>query len=109
MPINFPLNPTNGQTYTFGARTWQFNGTAWDAVSTTSGPQGITGPQGIQGTIGLQGVTGIQGVIGGYLAITSASEPVSPFDGTIWVDIDANPDQFAGAEDLVNKILMGVI
>jgi hypothetical protein len=27
--IDFPSSPTVGQTYVFGARTWQWNGSGW--------------------------------------------------------------------------------
>lgn len=32
--INFPSNPTLGDTYSFGQKRWIFNGTAWDIVTT---------------------------------------------------------------------------
>lgn len=61
MPIDFPTNPTLNQTYTFGSRTWSWNGSAWDNVTTTLGPTGAQGTQGLQGTQGIQGLVGIQG------------------------------------------------
>jgi len=27
--INFPASPTTGDTYTFGTRTWTFDGSGW--------------------------------------------------------------------------------
>lgn len=33
MPLSFPSNPTNGQTYTDGGRTWSWNGTTWKIVT----------------------------------------------------------------------------
>lgn len=35
MAIDFPASPTTNQTYTFGTKTWTYNGTAWQ-LSTTS-------------------------------------------------------------------------
>lgn len=32
MPIDFPNSPANGDTYSEGTKTWQYNGTAWDLV-----------------------------------------------------------------------------
>jgi len=64
MPIDFPISPTLNETYTFGASTWQWNGDAWDSITTTFGPAGVQGTQGLQGTTGTQGLTGTQGVQG---------------------------------------------
>jgi hypothetical protein len=30
--IDFPLNPTAGDQYAYGDRSWRFNGTAWDLL-----------------------------------------------------------------------------
>lgn len=49
MAINFPLNPTVNQVYTYGNRTWTFTGYGWQATTTSLGPQGIQGLQGPAG------------------------------------------------------------
>ena len=36
MPINFPSSPTSGSQYTYGSKTWQWNGYAWDIVTPTT-------------------------------------------------------------------------
>jgi len=36
MAINFPNDPTNGDTYTLGNNIWQYDGTAWNIVSYSS-------------------------------------------------------------------------
>ena len=36
MPLDFPSSPTNGQTYTFGFKTWTYNGTSWTLSTTTN-------------------------------------------------------------------------
>ena len=70
MAINFPASPALNAVYTFGGRSWQFNGSAWVNITTTLGPtglQGLTSTQGTQGTQGLQGAqgtTGTQGLTG---------------------------------------------
>jgi len=45
VPINFPISPTLNQVYTFGNRTWTWNGSTWVVVP-LSGPTGPTGPAG---------------------------------------------------------------
>lgn len=35
MPLNFPTNPTNGQTATVNGRLYQWNGSAWQLVTYT--------------------------------------------------------------------------
>lgn len=32
MPIDFPNSPTTGDTYSEGAKTWQYNGTSWNLM-----------------------------------------------------------------------------
>jgi hypothetical protein len=62
MPLDFPTSPTLNEIYTFGGRSWQWNGTAWDVYSTgTAGATGATGPQGNTGATGPTGATGSQG------------------------------------------------
>ena len=34
-PINFPSNPTTNQSYTFGTKTWVFNGYGWKLQQVT--------------------------------------------------------------------------
>lgn len=35
--VNFPSSPAVDQEYTVGTKTWKWNGTAWNAVSTGGG------------------------------------------------------------------------
>lgn len=48
--INFPANPTAGQTYTFNGNVWTYNGYGW-VLSGTIGPQGPAGNKGATGSI----------------------------------------------------------
>jgi hypothetical protein len=78
MAINFPNAPTLNSEFSAGDRTWVWNGTYWEAISTTigySGSQGnlgytgsagagYTGSTGTQGNVGFTGSTGTQGNVG---------------------------------------------
>ena len=73
MPIDFPNSPTLNEQFTAAGKTWEWNGTAWDAVTET--PIGATGASGIQGAtgatgIGATGATGPQGDPGGATGAT---------------------------------------
>lgn len=61
MPLDFPSNPTNGQVYTSGTRSWTYSSTlsAWDG----GGYSGVSGYSGYSG-IGLSGYSGISGYSG---------------------------------------------
>lgn len=37
MPLDFPTNPTLNDTYSFGSRTWTWNGSAWQLNTTSAG------------------------------------------------------------------------
>jgi hypothetical protein len=51
MPLNFPDTPSLNQIYTSGSNSWQWDGTVWNALSSslvvsTYGPTGGTGATG---------------------------------------------------------------
>lgn len=75
MPLNFPDSPSLNEIYTSGSNSWQWDGTVWNALSSSSvgpaGPTGATstvpgptGPTGPTGPQGIQGPTGATGAIG---------------------------------------------
>lgn len=57
--LDFPSNPTVGQTYSFNGRTWTWNGTGWAMGGGPIGPTGYTGPIGPTGTTGNTGPGGL--------------------------------------------------
>lgn len=67
MPLDFPTSPTPGQIYTFGGRSWQWNGTAWDVYATAA--NAVTFLNGFTGSINILGSTFI-GVSGSSNNIT---------------------------------------
>jgi hypothetical protein len=62
MPLNFPDSPSLNQIYTSGSNTWEWDGTVWNAIS--SSIVGIDGTNGITGATGPMGPTGPTGPIG---------------------------------------------
>lgn len=60
MPIDFPIPTSIGEIFTSGAKSWVWNGEAWDSVTPTA--IGATGATGI-GATGATGLTGATGVI----------------------------------------------
>ena len=62
MAINFPTSPSVNDTYSYGTRTWQWDGVAWKQISLQFGPQGpigATGPTGPSAqTLGVTNFSG---------------------------------------------------
>lgn len=59
MPLDFPQTPYLNEIYTFGGRSWIWNGTAWD-VSTSGSitPAGVSTLTGTTGEVEVSGLTG---------------------------------------------------
>ena len=62
MPLNFPDSPTLNEIYTSGSNSWRWDGTVWNALS--SSIVGIDGTTGVTGATGPAGATGATGAIG---------------------------------------------
>lgn len=89
--INFPINPTIGDIYTFAGRSWEWNGEGWQAYPgpalvgptgpTGSGPTGPTGATGASGPTGpASGPTGPTGPTGDA-GINGPTGPTGPASG----------------------------
>ena len=63
MPFNFPSDPANGATFSFGSLSWQYNGYAWERYDTT--PNEVYSINGITGAIGLSAGYGITLTVSG--------------------------------------------
>ena len=113
MAINFPSNPTLNDIYTFAGRSWQWNGTAWQAypgpalvgptgnpgptgptgaTGATGAPSTVTGPTGSAGNNGPTGPTGPTGLVGptgafggptGPTGATGSLGPTGPSGGPV--------------------------
>jgi hypothetical protein len=80
MPLNFPDSPSLNEIYTSGSNSWQWDGTVWNAISSsiigidgTNGVQGATGATGATGPQGIQGPTGPQGTVSTAFVIAMAT------------------------------------
>jgi hypothetical protein len=83
MALDFPSNPTLNQIYTYGGRSWQWNGTAWDVYNTTNVVNYLNG---LTGGVTLSGGTYINiTAAGGIITISSPGDGpsgyVSSFNG----------------------------
>lgn len=80
--IDFPPNPTVGETYTNGINVYEWDGTAWRLVRTSAvGPTGPTGPAGQDSNVpGPTGPTGpaVTGPTGADSTIPGPTGPTGP-------------------------------
>jgi hypothetical protein len=86
MALSFPNSPSLNDVYTYGGKSWQWNGNYW--ISINYGQQGVSGAQGaqgLQGTQGLQGATGLAFTIAktyaSVAALTADTSPASIIPG----------------------------
>ena len=77
MPLNFPNSPSLNQIYTSGSNSWKWDGTVWNAISSSQlgidGAAGATGAVGATGATGAQGPQGIQGNVSTAFTIAMAT------------------------------------
>lgn len=58
MAADFPTSPTLNQTYTFGGRTWKWNGTGWALVTNSIDSLTVTGDITMTGTGAIKVASG---------------------------------------------------
>jgi len=91
MPLNFPTSPSVNQQYTFGGRTWIWNGSAWGSYN-----PGITAYvstlNGLTGGITLAAGSNITlGTVGNTITINSSSSVIGVVESIIGsTGIDVN-------------------
>ena len=99
MSLNFPSSPATGDSYSFGSRSWVWNGYAWDSTGTSvsggGGGGSITGPyvvsiNGATGTIGLTAGAHMTIVQSG-LTFTFSSSGGGSIDFTYGLTAPASP------------------
>jgi hypothetical protein len=69
MTLNFPNSPTLDQTYSYGERTWVWNGNYWETANFTvgyTGSIGYTGSTGANGASGVSEFTALSDTPAGY-------------------------------------------
>ena len=69
MPLDFPTSPGPNEIYTFGGRSWIWNGIAWDVYSTVSGNV----------------VTQLNGLTGGVTLAAGSNVTLTPVGNTITI------------------------
>jgi hypothetical protein len=69
MPLDFPPSPSLNEIYTFGGRSWIWNGIAWDVYSTVSGNV----------------VTQLNGLTGGVTLAAGSNVTLTPVGNTITI------------------------
>jgi hypothetical protein len=90
MALDFPTSPALNEIYSYGGRSWQWNGTAWDVYSPAGGlTQYVSKLNGLCGSINIAAGTSISvtptgntltidytgGVVGGATGATGATGP----------------------------------
>jgi hypothetical protein len=70
MPLDFPPSPSLNEIYTFGGRSWIWNGTAWDSYNPAAGNV----------------VTQLNGLTGGVTLAAGSNVTLTPLGNTITID-----------------------
>jgi hypothetical protein len=111
MPLDFPTSPVLNQLYTFGGKTWKWDGAGWISYNVglvgptgAIGPIGVTGPTGAIPTDYVISINGITGIITN-VATTNTSQTFTQLQ-SFSAGISASGGTFYGGVNLQNTLLI---
>lgn len=111
MPLDFPTSPVLNELYTFGGKTWKWDGAGWVSYNVgLIGPTGAIGPIGVTGATGaiptdyVISINGITGIITN-VAFTNIAQTFSGLQ-SFSTGISAAGGTFYGSVNLQNTLLI---
>ena len=111
MPLDFPTSPVLNELYTFGGKTWKWDGAGWVSYNVgLIGPTGAIGPIGVTGATGaiptdyVISINGITGIITN-VAFTNIAQTFSGLQ-SFSTGISAAGGTFYGIVNLQNTLLI---
>jgi hypothetical protein len=82
MPLDFPSSPALNQVYSFGGKSWKWNGAAWETYNDNLGVDFVETVNGLTGAVGVTGGTDISVSLSGQtLTIAYTGSAVTSFNG----------------------------
>jgi len=105
MPINFPDSPSTNDPYTYGNRSWIYNGRAWVA---TGAIIGYTGSRGVTGSAGSLGYTGSASTTPGYTGSAGPSFVNIYTSGSLYI-FDGSRRWYAPYNLSVNSVVANIV
>lgn len=90
MALSFPSNPSPGDTYTFGTRTWTWDGSIWSMQAATLGVASISSEEIQSGAVTAAKIGSDVNVV---TVCTSSTRPGSPFSGQVIFETDTKKMQ----------------
>jgi hypothetical protein len=100
MPINFPNSPSANQTYTFGGRTWRWNGVGWQVFNATLLPEIGTNTVAQTFTLAAGATTLLSYELSPVVQIYNVSVTATNSSATAWIRVYLNS---AGASADANR------